>query len=220
MKRLKLKFNALKCAVLTIGGNRNPKRNIYMTDEDGKLVTLKRSEVERDLGVMVDSDGSFKTHINKSLGVAKATMKILRRIFRKASFEDKVKLYHAYIFSRMGYGSEIWRPTDRKTLDEFNNIYKEFFKFTIVDKHSNPPWTPEQLFVEKDMLMLFDIFHSKTPVHRAELFDNEYQENETRDGVTTRAASQNEIRNERADRWNKTLLLRKIEKFGIVSHVK
>ena len=101
MKRLKLKFNALKCAVLTIGGNKNPKRIIYMTDEDGKLVTLKRSEVERDLGVMVDSDGSFKTHINKSLGVAKATMKILRRIFRKASFEDKVKLYHAYIFSRV-----------------------------------------------------------------------------------------------------------------------
>ena len=67
MKRLKLKFNAMKCAILTIGGDKNPKRNVYMLDEDGNLVILKRSEAERDLGVMIDSDGSFKTHVKKSL---------------------------------------------------------------------------------------------------------------------------------------------------------
>ena len=204
MKRLKLKFNALKCAVLTIGGDKNPKRNVYMSGENDELVILKRSEAERDLGVMVDSDGSFKTHVKKALGVAKATMKILRRIFKKAAYEDKVKLYHAYIFSRMGYGSEIWRPSDRATLDEFNKIYKDFFKFTVVDRNCNPPWTPEQLFVEKDLLMLYDIFHNRSPLHRAEIFDNEYVPN---DGVTTRSASQNLVRNEMSDRWKKSLLV-------------
>ena len=105
MDELHLKFNALKCHVLTLGSIRNMRYDVIMKNEEGNDEVLVRTMVERDLGVQVDSDGSFETQIKKCIGTAKATAKIMSRIFRKCDFITKVQLYESHIFSRMSYVS-------------------------------------------------------------------------------------------------------------------
>ena len=200
-----LKFNADKCSVLTLG-DINPNLDVFMTNDSGETIALKRTKVERDLGVLVDSDGTFNSHIKKSLAIAKATIKILSKIFFKASFDDKKKLYHAYVFSRMSYGSEIWGTNDVLVLDQFNKIYEDLFKYTEVDEGQWPPYTPEQLFVEKDLLAMYDIIHHRSPVAREEVFINEQQER-PRAGPQTRSQTQERIPSQRWNRWTNTLLV-------------
>ena len=204
MTERKLKFNAAKCHVLSLGGNTDFIGDVYMSDEEGQQIKLSKTKVERDLGVMIEGDGSFSTHIKKSLSVAKATVKILRKIFYKCDFGNKVKLYHAYVFSRMSYGSEIWRPTDRVTLDKFNRVYVEFFKFTVIPPGSNPPYVPEQILIEKDLLLMFDIFHDRSPLSRTEFFGEHLSQNEDN---RTRADQENLLRGDIEDRFTKTLLV-------------
>ena len=180
MEELKLKFNASKCKVLTLGGWRNPRYDIIMTNEEGIEEPLERSTVERDLGLQVDADGSFKTQARKCIGVAKSTAKIMSRIFRKADFVTKVQLYEAHIFSRMSYASEIWADLNRKTLDEMNRIWIDHFKFVYVPANRYPPLLPEQALKEKDLLMMFKIFNGLTPLESDNYFGTPNVEPRTR----------------------------------------
>ena len=180
MEELKLKFNASKCKVLTLGGWRNPRYDIIMTNEEGIEEPLERSTVERDLGLQVDADGSFRTQARKCIGVAKSTAKIMSRIFRKADFVTKVQLYEAHIFSRMSYASEIWADLNRKTLDEMNRIWIDHFKFVYVPANRYPPLLPEQALKEKDLLMMFRIFNGLTPLESDNYFGTPNVEPRTR----------------------------------------
>ena len=203
MDSLHLKFNPDKFKVLTLG-EVNPKLDVKMRGEEGQEITIQRSEVERDLGILVDSNGKFTSQIKRALAVSRSTVKILRRIFCKMSFEDKKKLYHAYVFSRMSYGSEIWITRDRKILDDFNKIMVDLFEFSEVQHGHWPPYTPEQLFMEKDLLMMHDIFHHKSPVMKEEIFLDLPPDPP---GSQTRARSQNEIRRTGWNNWSDTLLV-------------
>ena len=51
-----------------------------------------------------------------------------------------------------------------------------------------------------------NIHHNRSPLDRDDIFDNENR-NQDRDGVSTRASSQNEIRSQPWSRWNGTLLV-------------
>ena len=201
-----LKFNAEKFSVLTLGEG-NPNLAVNMKNDAGEMVPIKRTNVERDLGILVDANGSFSSQIKKSLSIAKATVKILSKIFFKSSFDDKKKLYHAYIFSRMSYGSEIWGTNDVLILNQFNQIYEDLFKFTIVDEGQWPPYTPEQLFAEKDLLIMFDIAHHRSPIDKEEIFMDEIEID--RQGPQTRSQANEHLRNTRFNRWTNTLLVKR-----------
>ena len=203
-----LKFNPDKFKILTLG-DINPKLDVKMRDENGQEVTIQRSTTERDLGILVDADGTFTSQIQRSLSISKATVKILSKIFVKTSFEDKLKLYHAYVFSRMSYGSEIWITYDRKTLDDFNKVYIDLFQFTTVQKGHWPPYVPEQLFLEKDLLMLYDIFHHRSPVLHNEIFTDSPPSPEK---TQTRSRTQERIRAKRWNKWTNTLLVERNRK--------
>ena len=190
-----------------------------MTNDSGEQVPLKRTKVERDLGVLIDSDGTFSSHIKKSLAIAKATAKILSKIFFKSSFDDKKKLYHAYVFSRMSYGSEVWGTDDLLILNQFNRIFEDLFKFTTVDEGQWPPYTPEQLFAEKDLLCMHDIIHHRSPIVKDEVFINEGEEQA---GPRTRSRTRQQVSSQqnadhRWNRWTKTLLVeRNREKWNAI----
>ena len=201
MDDLHLKFNALKCHVLTLGSIRNLRYDIMMKDEDGILKVLQRTTVERDLGLQVDSDGTFSTHIKKCIGVAKATAKIMNRIFRVADFITKVQIYESHIFSRLAYASEIYGNLDRKTLDEMNKIWIDHFKFCYVPANRYPPLLPEQAIKEKDLLMMFKIYNDKTPLKKEDYFKDSKSE------PKTRSQAQKKLVVEKPNRWDSTTLV-------------
>ena len=207
MDKLKVHFNPEKCAVLTFG-NSNPERKIYMRDPNGEKIELKRTKSERDLGLLVDSDGSFSSAIERGIKIATASMKILRKIFEVTNYKTKVMLYHSHIFSRLAYCSELWRPVDRSVMDKMNRIYVEFFKFTKIPKNRNPPFLPEQLMLLKDLKILWEIYHELTPLDSTQYFDDK-----KRDSIgqkpRTRFQKERKLKPRKWSRWSKTLLITK-----------
>ena len=207
MEELKLKFNATKCHVLTLGNIKNRRYDVIMKNEEGSPEVLVRSNVERDLGIQIDSDGTFETQIKKSIGIAKASSKILSRIFKKSDFITKVQLYEAHIFSRLSYASEVWfhlretNPRDKKFIEEMNKIYVDFFKFACVPANRYPPLVPQQALLEKDLLMLFKIFNDLTPLPKGDFFDLTMEE------PRTRSQTQCRISTEKWERWQATTLV-------------
>ena len=203
MDELLLKFNASKCKILTLGGWKNPRYDVFMTNEDGVRERLERTTVERDLGLQVDADGSFSTQTKKCIGVAKSTAKIMSRIFKKADFVTKVQLYEAHIFSRLSYASEIWGSLNRKTLDEMNRIWIDHFKFVFVPADRYPPLLPEQAFKEKDLLMLFKIFNGMTPLKKDNYFGTQSPSVEPR----TRSQHEQRIQANLSNKWEASTLV-------------
>ena len=201
MESLHLKFNALKCHVLTLGSIRNLRYDVVMKNEQGKEEVLIRTTVERDLGVQIDSDGSFETQIKKCIGTAKATAKIMSRIFKKADFITKVQLYESHVFSRMSYASELWAPKDKKVLEEMNKIYINFFKFVYVPKDRYPPLLPEQALKQKDLTMMFKIFNDISPLDKSNYFD------EAVDEPRTRSQAEQKLMTDKWNRWQSTTLV-------------
>ena len=57
-----MKFNSQKCKILHIGKN-NPQHKYYMNDGDGAR-ELDITIAEKDLGIIIDPNLSFDTHIN------------------------------------------------------------------------------------------------------------------------------------------------------------
>ena len=207
MDKLKLQFNPDKCAVLGFG-NSNPKRKVFMRNQDGDVIELKRSSSERDLGLLIDSDGTFTSAISRGIKVATATMKILRKTFEVTTFRTKVMLYHSHIFSRMAYCSELWRPVERTVMDKMNRIYVEFFKFTKVPKNKNPPFLPEQLMLLKDLKILWEIYHEQTPLDSTQYFDDKKRES-LGEKPKTRFQANRKLKPRKWNRWSKTLLISK-----------
>ena len=186
MRELYLNFNPDKCSVLTLGYN-NPCLEVFLPNDKGERVSLKRVECERDLGLQVSSDGIFSKHLEKSLNTAKFTARFLSKIFHTSTWGTKVQLYYGLIFSRMSYASELWRPQD---MSLFNKVYVDFFKFTKPPKKANPPWVPEQLMIKKDLTLLWQIFNDKSPVESwkvfpDEAFDNSIKRNRPRAQIPT-----------------------------------
>ena len=61
-----LKFHPKKCKTMRIG-DKHPKYNYTMTAEDGTIVQLEETVMEKDLGVAVDNKLTFSQHINSTV---------------------------------------------------------------------------------------------------------------------------------------------------------
>ena len=55
VNKWQLKFHPKKCKTMMIGG-KYPKYNYTMTTEDGTIVQLEETVMEKDLGVVVDNN--------------------------------------------------------------------------------------------------------------------------------------------------------------------
>ena len=122
MRLLHLSFNPTKCSVLTMG-KMNPKLGVFMQNDEGQDVHLTRVTTERDLGLMVDADGTFTTMREKSLRTAETTAKFLSRVFRVHVWNTLVQTYHSHVFSRLSYASELWRQTSETFTNTVDTIY-------------------------------------------------------------------------------------------------
>ena len=74
-----IKFNSDKCKILHLGPN-NPKYNYYI--KDNNIITiLKETNLERDLGVNIDPNLTFDSHITNVIKNARRMSGLLLRTF-------------------------------------------------------------------------------------------------------------------------------------------
>ena len=205
MRLLHLAFNPAKCSVLTMG-KKNKKHQIYMQDDAGKDVLLSRVTTERDLGLMVDADGSFRTMRERSLRLAETTAKFLSRVFKVHVWNTLVQTYHSHVFSRLSYASELWRQSTDTFMKSTDVMYEHYFKYAKPPNNAWPPFTPSQLLLRKDLVFLNAIYNDIGPVEKWKVFPENDTSSETR---LTRSKSREDAVKLMNNRWSKNLILQR-----------
>lgn len=123
-----------------------PRSNVYIGSDELELVSHFKY-----LGVILDSQLSFKKHIKKVTNVVKFNLQNFRQI-RPYMSNDAAKTYlHCMILSHMEYCFPIWSVTDITTLKPIEQLYKQSIK--ILDKESN--WVHHCPLLKKYSLLNF-----------------------------------------------------------------
>ena len=126
-------FNSDKCGVMHIGKN-NPRYPYTM--KDGQLInSLNVTELEKDLGVYVDSGLNFSDHIEKTISKAKSMCYLIMRTITFKSPDIMVPLYKALIRPILEYGNPIWCPRFKKDIDDIEAIQHFYTKRIIGLSH-------------------------------------------------------------------------------------
>ncbi|CAB3990815.1 Hypothetical predicted protein, partial [Paramuricea clavata] len=117
-----IKFNALKCKVLSVTRKKYPVTYNYHLGSS----SLLRVRKEKDLGIIVTDNLLWNSHIqmitakaNKMLGLLKRTCPLLT--------ETKIRrsLYLSLVQSKLCYGTEIWSPFNVSLKDRKNTTTRD-----------------------------------------------------------------------------------------------
>ena len=115
-----MEFNAKKCAVLHFG-SKNLKNQYCLGD-----TLLATSEVERDLGLLVQDNLKFDQNIRK---IAQKCQHLISQVNRSFSEKDlglMMKLYNTYIIPHLDFGSSVWNPQKKKDIEVLERVQRRF----------------------------------------------------------------------------------------------
>jgi hypothetical protein len=104
-----LKFHPEKCKHMNIA-------IVEKTDEfkyklSGK--NIERFQKEKDIGVTIDSELTFESHICEQLNKATSIFGALRRAFRYLDKKLFIPLYKTMVRTQLDYASSVWAPYKR-----------------------------------------------------------------------------------------------------------
>ena len=109
-----LKFNAEKCTVLHLGKKNSQfdyeMRNHHCNDR----TTLSKSNLEKDLGINVDTQLQFSKHIEIQVNKANRILGLIRRSFTFLSLESMRMLFIALVRPHLEFSSSVWAPKYEK----------------------------------------------------------------------------------------------------------
>ena len=117
-----MQFNSDKCKTLHLG-KKNPQYSYSM----GSTI-LQKAKTEKDLGVVVDTDLSFESHMNETV---KKANKIAGLILRTINFNNKdilVPLFKTLVRPILEYGNTVWSPMLKKHIHMIEDVQRRFTK--------------------------------------------------------------------------------------------
>ena len=118
-----LKFHPDKCVSMRIGNSQVEDRQYNMDKH-----SLKKSEVEKDIGVFIDEKLSFGTHVENKVNKANSMMGIIRRTFEYLDESSFLLLYKALVRPHLEYANQVWAPTLKKQEIEIENVQRRATK--------------------------------------------------------------------------------------------
>ena len=140
-----LKFHPDKCSVLRLG---NPKVEAvyHMEGKNARgekcTVELEVSDVERDLGVIVDSKLSFKQHVAQATLKANRILGVIRRSFDHLTPATFVQLYKSLVRPILEYGHSVWQPRHKRLCSDVEDVQRRATK--LIASLKDKPY-PERL---------------------------------------------------------------------------
>ena len=120
-----LKFHPDKCVYMGIGYKNSPVIQKYLMDDH----MLAVSDCEKDIGVHIDSNLQFDTHISKSINKANRIMGITRRTFHTLNKANFCNIFKALVRPHVEYGAPIWSPHLIKYKELVENVQRRATKF-------------------------------------------------------------------------------------------
>jgi len=119
----KMKFNENKFEQMAHGPLKEVPIDSYKTPS-GEDIEIK--DTAKDLGILATNDLKFKEHINKITTSSKIVMGMLLRTFSTRDKEPMIKMFNAYIKSKLEYCCTVWSPVEQKYINEVEDIQRIF----------------------------------------------------------------------------------------------
>ena len=107
-KEWQMSFNYDKCKVMHFG-NKNPKIEYHMKLDDGSHHVIAKSDMERDLGIIISSDLKWKHQVDRSVKSAKSIIAQIRNSFKYLDLKIIDLLYKTLIRLHVEYAVPIWK---------------------------------------------------------------------------------------------------------------
>ena len=101
-------FNVDKCKVMHMG--RNNQHITYDMPGNGERVDLKVTSAEKDLGVVIDEDMSFQSHVETKTAKANQILGVIRRTFKYLDKHAFLCLYKSMVRPHLEYATSVWSP--------------------------------------------------------------------------------------------------------------
>ena len=101
-----MEFHPKKCKLLTITNKKKPVPTTY-TIHDEKLQKVDNAKY---LGMTLNQNLKWKTHITLTIKKANQQLMLLRRNLRKCPRKLKANSYQVYVKPILSYASSVWNP--------------------------------------------------------------------------------------------------------------
>ncbi|XP_077989646.1 uncharacterized protein LOC144443981 [Glandiceps talaboti] len=121
-----LKFNATKCKIMHIGyTNTNTE---YTMNSNNVQEPLQVTELEKDLGVHVDPELKFSSHVENEVNKANQILGLIRRSFIYLEEESLKKLFIALVRPHLEYANTVWSPRFIKDINLIESVQRRATK--------------------------------------------------------------------------------------------
>ncbi|MFI5406894.1 MAG: RNA-directed DNA polymerase, partial [Nitrososphaerales archaeon] len=129
-----MKLNINKCKVLSIGHKPSKDFKYGFSTVDSGFTELEHVNVIKDLGVTVDSDLSFVTHINEKVNKAFQMIGLINRNFINIDRVTFLLLYKSMIRSHLEYAHAVWSPYKSFIIENLEKVQKRATKLVFCCK--------------------------------------------------------------------------------------
>ena len=124
-----MNVNVNKCKVLSITKNKviEPSFNYSFSNND-EVYCLEHADTVKDLGITLDSELCFKSHIYEKINKAFMMLGIINRNFKDLDKFSFVLLYKSLVRSHLEYCSSVWSPYRIGVISDIERVQKRATK--------------------------------------------------------------------------------------------
>lgn len=118
-----LRFNEDKCKVLQMG-HKNKGYKYNMKSRDNTTVELQSTEMERDLGIIIDKSLKFSNQVETQVNKANKILGLIRRSYEYIDNEAMKLLFTALVRPHLEFGITVWSPRYNKDKTLIENVLR------------------------------------------------------------------------------------------------
>ena len=123
-----MEANVAKCKSMSVSENTNAEDYRYKMTANGILTDLQSVQIEKDIGVLVDTKLTFEEHVRTKVNKANQIMGVIRRSFKYMDERIFSLLYKSMVRPHLEYGNVIWHPNKVKLIDLIENVQRRATK--------------------------------------------------------------------------------------------
>ena len=165
-------FNVDKCKIMHFGYN-NLKTDYKMSDN-----SLDKVDMERDLGVIIQSNLKCNEQCANAVKSANRTLGMIKRSFSYLDEDIVLQLYKTLVRPKLEYSVQAWRPYLRKDIDLIEKVQRRATKLVPNLKHKTYEerllhlnlTTLETRRLRGDLIEVFKIFKGFENVDSSKFF--------------------------------------------------
>ena len=161
-------FNSSKFRVMTFGNQDHPP---HYTDNSGQVIT--QSHAIKDLGVIVESNGEFKEHVQENTLNASQICGWIMRTFHLRSPTPMMTLFKSLVQPHLDYCSPIWYPKSACQINKVERVQRVFTRQVQGMKHLSywdrlkrlHIYSQQRRMERYKIIHVFKCLHSFIPTH-------------------------------------------------------